>query len=273
MKNAITVDIEDWFCVHNLEPFIPKSRWSELEYRAEINTTRVLDLFDRLGVKGTFFVLGWIANRSPALVKEIERRGHEIGLHTYSHQLLDRMDEASLAGEIEKGLQAIVKAGVTQKIIGFRAPSFSVKNNTLWALDVLQQYGFRYDSSVFPVGFHPDYGMADVPLSPYEIKEGLLEVPLTVAVRMGRRIPCAGGAYFRFFPYPVTRSLLRSVNRDGRPIVFYIHPWELDASQPRVPLPFLKKIRQYHHIEKTEGRLIRLLADFEFTTIKDMLNL
>lgn len=273
MLNAISVDVEDWFCVYNFESVISKEKWNNLEYRADKNTLKILDIFDLNDTKGTFFILGWIAEKSPDLILEIERRGHEVGLHTYSHTLITRLSKSLFEKEIEKGLNAIYKSGIKQQIIGFRAPSFSITKRTLWALDILNKYNFKYDSSVFPVGFHPDYGISDAPLTTYKIKENMYEVPLTVVKKFGKQIPCSGGGYFRLYPYSITKYLLKSVIKENRPIVFYIHPWEIDIGQPRVKLPLLKKFRHYNNIDKTEKRLKKLLTDFKFTTIRNMLKL
>lgn len=273
MINAISVDVEDWFCVYNFESVISKDDWKNLDYRVEKNTLKVLDIFDSNNTKGTFFILGWIAEKSPDLILEIENRGHEIGLHTYSHSLLTQLDESSLGNEIEKGLEVIYKSGIKQKIIGFRAPSFTITKNTMWAIDVLHKYQFKYDSSIFPFGYHPDYGMIDVPLSPFKIKDDMYEVPLTVAKKFGKNIPCSGGGYFRLYPYSLTKYLLKSVNNENRSIVFYLHPWELDTGQPRVNLSLLKRFRHYNNIDKTEKRLNKLLSDFKFVKIKDIINL
>ncbi len=271
MINAISVDVEDWFCVFNFESVISKEDWKNLEYRAEKSTLKMLEIFDNNETKGTFFILGWIAERSPDLILEIEKRGHEIGLHTYSHTLITRLNESTFEKEIVKGLEAIYRTGIKQKIIGFRAPSFTITKKTLWAIDILAKYSFVYDSSVFPVGFHPDYGFEDAPLSPYKITDAVYEIPLTVARKFGKNIPCSGGGYFRLFPYFVTKYLLNSVNKENRAVVFYLHPWELDIGQPRVKLPLFKKFRHYNNIDKTEKRLIRLLSDFKFSRIKDII--
>lgn len=273
MINAISVDVEDWFCVYNFENTISKDDWKNLEYRAEINTMNILEIFDRNKTKGTFFILGWIAEKSPELIREIEKRGHEIGLHTYSHSLITHLNESTFEEEIEKGLNVIYKTGIKQQIIGFRAPSFTITNKTLWAIDILLKYNFKYDSSVFPFGLHPEYGISDAPISIYKIKEDMYEVPLTVAKKFGKHIPCSGGGYFRLYPYSFTKYLLKSVNKENRSIIFYIHPWEIDTEQPRVKLPLLKRFRHYNNIKKTEKRLNKLLTDFDFTTIKDMLKL
>ncbi|MCX6162785.1 MAG: DUF3473 domain-containing protein [Ignavibacteriae bacterium] len=271
MVNAISIDVEDWFCVYNLESIINKSEWGKYEYRADRNIIKILDLFQKYGVKGTFFILGWIADKSPDIIKEIENRGHEIGLHSYLHPLITKSSPDEFTKDVEKGLNAIIKTGIKQDIIGFRAPSFSLTKKTMWALDILRSFNIKYDSSVFPVGFHPDYGIIDAPLSPYSISDNMIEFPMTVAKVFGRRIPCSGGGYFRFYPYWITKKLLKNVNRDKRPAVFYLHPWEIDPGQPRVDLPMFKKFRHYNNLHKTEIRLEKLLKDFKFTTIKNIL--
>jgi len=158
-------------------------------------------------------------------------------------------------------------------VIGYRAPSFTIVDKTRWALEILEQHGILYDSSVFPIGFHPDYGMPDSPLAPYKITENLYEFPLSCVDILGRRLPCSGGGYFRLFPYRFTRYCIRKCNRQGRPVAFYIHPWELDPGQPRLDLPMSKKFRQYNNLRKTEKRLDALLRDFEFTTLREVLSL
>jgi polysaccharide deacetylase family protein (PEP-CTERM system associated) len=167
---------------------------------------------------------------------------------------------------------AVLRGLVSQEVRGFRAPSFSLTRSTLWAVDILRECGIRYDSSVFPVGFHPDYGIPDAELRPHRLAEGLTELPMGVAELLGRRIPCSGGGYFRLYPYALTRTLMRSCNRQGRPVMFYLHPWEADPGQPRVNgLPWTNRFRHYNNLHKTVGRLERLLADFQFTSARRIL--
>ena len=271
MLNAISIDLEDWFCVYNFSTVIKKEDWNEFEYRVEKNTKRMLDILDKFDTKATFFVLGWIANKSPELIKEIEQRGHEIASHGYSHSLITTITPEEFELDLKKGLEAIRSSGVTQEIIGFRAPSFTIVEKTKWTLIILEKNNFKYDSSVFPVSFHPDYGIGNAPLNPYKITKGILEFPMSVGSLLGRKIPFSGGGYFRLLPYFITKHLFRQVNNEGRPVIFYLHPWEIDPGQPRLKFPPLKKFRHYNNLEKTEKRLERLLSDFKFTTIKNLM--
>lgn len=269
MKNALTIDLEDWFCANNLR--ITIEEWDRRDLRVVENTDRILDLLDRHSVQATFFVLGWIADRVPALVQEIEQRGHEIATHGYSHTLLTEMTPAEFEADLCRALE-ITRRLVTQPLLGFRAPSFTITRKTLWALDILARHGIKYDSSIFPVRFHPDYGMPEAALSIHRIGP-IIEVPMSVARILGRNIPCSGGGYFRVFPYAITRFLLQQCNREGRPAVFYLHPWEVDPGQPRVKLSFSKSFRHYMNLDKTLERLDHLLDDFEFAPVREVLGL
>ncbi len=267
----MSVDVEDWFCVYNLSGLIPYSDWDTCESRVEQNTLRLLDLFRRHAVEGTFFVLGWVAERFPDLIREIERQGHEIASHGYSHRLLTFMQPEEFRADLQQSIEVLSRI-TSQTVRGFRAPSFSVTKETMWAARILKDSGIVYDSSVFPVGFHPEYGMGDSELGPHELVEGLVELPMSVAEVWGRKVPCSGGGYFRLFPYPVTRWLMQKCHEAGRPVVFYLHPWELDPSQPRVAgMPWRKRFRHYNNLEKTEERLERLLSDFSFTSARKVL--
>jgi polysaccharide deacetylase family protein (PEP-CTERM system associated) len=275
MKNAISIDLEDWFCVHNLSKAIPRSEWESCELRVPETTRRLISLFDRHKTKATFFVLGWVAERIPELIRELEDRGHEIALHGYNHLLLTEISPKEFDEDIARGLEAIEQCGVKSRPVGFRAPSFTVVKATKeWALPILEQYQFKYDSSVFPIGFHPDYGMVDAPLTPYKITDNLQEFPMSCMELMGKRFPFSGGGYFRLFPYAYTKYCMKKVNAQGRPAVFYLHPWELDPGQPRVKnLSISQRFRHYRNLDQTEKRLEKLLNDFEFTTIREVLGL
>jgi polysaccharide deacetylase family protein (PEP-CTERM system associated) len=271
MRNVMSVDVEDWFCVHNLSRLIPYADWDKCESRVERSTGRLLDLFGKHGVEATFFVLGWVADRFPDLVREIERRGHEVATHGYSHQLLTFMQPEDFRADLQRSLMVLAKT-TSQEVRGFRAPSFSLTRRTFWAVDILRENGIHYDSSVFPVAFHPDYGIADADLQPHRLAEGLTELPMGVAEVWGRRIPCSGGGYFRLYPYALTRALMRRCNRQGRPVIFYLHPWEADPEQPRVPgLPWSNRFRHYNNLDRTAERLDRLLSDFAFTSARRLI--
>ncbi len=272
MKNAISIDLEDWFCANNLNEKFNIRDWGKCESRIRQNTCKILSVLDKSGVKGTFFILGWIAEQFPEIVIEIDDQGHEIATHGYSHTLLTKSTPQEFEEDLEKSIEIICRH-TNQDIIGFRAPSFSITKKTLWAFDILKKYNIKYDSSVFPVKYHPDYGISDAPMDPYKVENGLWEFPMSCFKLFNQNIPCSGGAYFRLFPYFLTRYGIRKCNREERSVVFYLHPWEFDPDMPHVDLPFLKKFRHYHNLNKTEKRLGQLLKDFEFTTIKEVLGL
>lgn len=272
--NALSIDLEDWFCVHNMNQSIKKQDWGRCELRVYESTRRVLALLKKHNTRATFFVLGWVAKRLPELIREVEQGGHEIASHGYNHLLLTQITPREFEEDLTRALGAINDCGVKQSVLGFRAPSFTIVEETRgWALKILEKYGFRYDSSVFPVSFHPDYGVAGAPLGAYKITDRLYEFPLSCLEFLGRRLPFSGGGYFRLFPYAYTKYCMRECNATGRPANFYLHPWELDTGQPRINLPFTKRFRHYHNIHKTESRLDRLMGDFRFTTIKEVLGL
>lgn len=266
--NIFTVDLEDWYCSRALEAAIPRSQWSACESRVRIGTTILLTLLERYHVEATFFVLGYIANREPELVAEIAARGHDIATHGYDHRHLAEGTSSAFTEDLDRSIAAI--EGVTGKPVrGYRAPMFSITSNTEdWALPILKSRGILYDSSIVPAWGHPEYGMPRVPTSPFRHANGVLEIPISVAKFAGVRIPATGGGYFRHLPYAVSRRLMRRCNRDGQPVVFYIHPWELDRDQPRIPLPLLRHLRHYHGIDYLESKLESLLKEFSFTSMR-----
>lgn len=268
--NAFTVDLEEWFCSYALRSATPYEEWDRCESRITAPARRLLELLSRHGVEGTFFVLGWVAERHPDLIREIADRGHEIASHGYSHSLITEMSPSEFERDLERALEVIEKI-TGKRIDGYRAPCFTVTQRTLWALDLLRAAGLRYDSSVFPYGAHPDYGIADAPLVIYRHRNGLLEVPMSCAIVAGRRIPCGGGGYFRLMPYSLTKALIDRCHREGRGVIFYIHPWELDPTQPRMRLGAVESFRQYNNLESTERKLEHLLLDYTFTSIRTLL--
>jgi polysaccharide deacetylase family protein (PEP-CTERM system associated) len=263
--NAFSVDVEDYFHVEALAQVVRPADWNRYEYRAERNTRRMLELLAESGVHGTFFLLGWIAERSPQLVRDIHAAGHEVACHGENHQVIYRQSRDLFHRETREAklrLENLIGAPV----IGYRAATYSIRRDTLWALEVLEALGFRYDSSIFPVR-HDLYGIPDAPRFPYQPgSRALLEVPITTVEVLGQRLPCGGGGYFRLLPYRLFRAGLRRVNsRDGRPGVFYCHPWEIDPDQPRVAgLSLKSRFRHYTNLARMEDRLRRLLRDFRW---------
>ena len=273
-KNAITVDVEDYFHVAALSGAISRDQWDFIPSRVGRNTSRLLDLFDERGVLGTFFVLGWVAERHPEIVREIRNRGHELACHGYSHEMVYRQAPKEFRAETLRA-KSILEDAAGVAVTGYRAASYSITSKSLWALDILAEAGFNYDSSVFPVR-HDLYGVPDAPRFPYRLKtpagNTLLEFPPSTYRVAGINVPAAGGGYFRLFPYALTRHMLRSLNRGhGQPAIFYLHPWEVDPDQPKVDVSLRSRFRHYNNLDKCEKRLRRLLRDFEFTTVREVL--
>ena len=267
--NALTIDFEDWY--QGLE--IPVDQWDRFEDRIEFSGRRVLELLDANGVRATFFVLGHVAERHPALVREIAQAGHEVGTHGYSHTLIYNQTPAVFRDELRRAVRAVEDAAAV-RVLGHRAPFFSITKRSLWALDVLEELGIRYDSSIFPVHNYR-YGISDAPRWPYELKASpphMREFPISTWRVFGQNVPIAGGAYFRILPYVVTRAGLRSINRSGHPAVFYIHPWEFDPKHPRLPLPRRIAATHYFNLRSTEKRFQALLRDFRFAPMREVLS-
>jgi polysaccharide deacetylase family protein (PEP-CTERM system associated) len=272
VPNALTVDVEDYFHVSALASSIHRDSWSSRESRVVRNTHRLLDLFEQFGVRGTFFVLGWVAERYPQLVRDIAARGHEVACHGYSHRLVYEQS-AEEFGEETLRSKTLLEDITGSAVLGYRAASYSIVRKSLWALDTLAKLGFAYDSSIFPVR-HDRYGIPDAERGPHRLStpggKVIVEWPLSTATVAGFRLPVSGGGYFRLLPYWVTRWGLASINRRERwPFVFYLHPWEIDPGQPRVYANWLSRFRHYTNLEKCEERLRRLLGDFRFGPAKD----
>lgn len=262
----LSFDIEDWFHAHNLRQVVSRDEWDECEFRVARNTRTILDLLDDHDAKATFFVLGWVAERAPDLVREIDERGHEIASHGYNHELLYEQSPDEVRADLERSLDVL--EGLTdQPIRGYRAPSFSITDA---AMDVLADLGFEYDSSSFPVSNHDRYGSLSARSNETfaELDGGLVEAQLPRLEGLGTGVPWAGGGYFRFIPYPVYRRGIEHIASE-RDFIFYLHPWELDPDQPRFSeLPLSYRVRHYTNLEKTAGRLDRLLSDFEWKPIR-----
>lgn len=268
VANALTIDFEDWY--QGLE--IPYGNWDGFESRIELSGRRVLEVFHDAGVRATFFILGFIAEKYPSLVKEIAAAGHEVGTHGYSHSFIYRQSAETFREELGRSVQ-VLEDLTGEKVVGHRAPFFSITKESLWAIDVLQELGIRYDSSIFPV-LNYRYGIADAPRYPYLLEsndQSIMEFPISTWKILGKNLPVAGGAYFRIYPYALTRAAFRSINREGRPAVFYLHPWELDPDHPRIDVPRRIALTHYFNLRATERRLRRLLRDFHFLPMKEVL--
>jgi polysaccharide deacetylase family protein (PEP-CTERM system associated) len=272
--NALTVDVEDYFHVAAFASSIQKKDWESYKPRVEKNTHRLLDIFSEHGSKATFFILGWVAERHPHLVKEIVERGHEIACHGYSHELVYQQTPDEFRSETVRALKVLEDTSQVP-IRGYRAASFSITQKSLWALDILAETGFTYDSSMFPI-HHDRYGTPDALDTPHRLKTpsgyDLVEFPLSTVKVFSQRLPVSGGGYFRLYPYAFTRAALRSINKRRRqPFIFYLHPWEIDPGQPPIRATWLSRFRHYHNLDKCERRLGQLLTDFEFLTVVEVL--
>ncbi len=267
--NAMSVDVEDYLHVSAFERHIRREDWDSLPCRVEQNTDRILALFDEHGVKATFFMLGWVAERYPALVRRIVAGGHELASHGYSHVRVTQQTPEEFRVDVIRNKQLLEDIG-GQPVIGYRAASYSIGAKNLWALQVLEETGHHYSSSIYPIR-HDLYGMPSAPrfaFRPHE-KQGLLEIPVTTVWLFNRKLPCGGGGYFRLLPYSWSRWALKRVNqRDGEACIFYFHPWEIDPEQPRqTGINFKTRIRHYLNLARTEGRLRRLLSDFSWDRV------
>ncbi|MFO1456188.1 MAG: XrtA system polysaccharide deacetylase [Steroidobacteraceae bacterium] len=265
LRNAFSVDVEDYFQVLAFEPVIKREQWPRYELRVRRNVELILDLMDERRVQGTFFILAWIAEREPELVRQIAARGHEIASHGCMHDRVTTMTPEAFAQDLRTSKSLLEDLSGTE-VIGYRAPSYSINATNLWALPAIAEAGYRYSSSIYP-GKHDLYGMPDAPRFPYKpLGEGFLEIPITTVEIAGRRLSCGGGGFFRLWPYRLFRACVRRVNeRDGQSAVFYMHPWEVDPGQPRISdAPLRSRFRHYLNLEHVVPRLRRLLADFSW---------
>ncbi|HXD06401.1 MAG TPA: XrtA system polysaccharide deacetylase [Burkholderiaceae bacterium] len=267
VTNALTVDVEDYFQVSALAPHVARDTWDQRECRVERNVDRLLELFDSRDARATFFTLGWVAQRYPQLVRRIVASGHELASHGYGHERASDQRPQDLLEDVRRA-KLVLEDIAGQCVRGYRAPSFSIGRKNLWAFDVLLEAGYRYSCSVYPVQ-HDHYGMPDAPRFAFDVRPGLLEIPVTTTRVLGRNLPAGGGGYFRLAPYAWSRWALRRVNQvDRHPANFYFHPWEIDPDQPRVPGTGLKtRFRHYVNLRKTESKLTHLLSDFRWDRV------
>jgi polysaccharide deacetylase family protein (PEP-CTERM system associated) len=265
VRNALSVDVEDWFQVGAFEGVINRRNWDTLECRVEANTDKILMMFDAAGVKGTFFTLGWIAERYPALIRKIVDQGHEIASHGWDHSRVFKMTAEEFSRDISRARKTLEDISGNM-VTGYRAPSFSIDKRTPWAHEELARAGYAYSSSVAPVK-HDHYGWPEAPRFGFRPVAGydFIELPVTTARFAGRTLAAGGGGFFRLLPYSFSKWAVRQVNGEARPAIIYFHPWEVDPGQPRVAGASLKaKLRHYINLGGMAGKLERLIADFEW---------
>lgn len=263
--NYLTVDVEDYYQVSAFEEIIEVEDWDSMEHRVAMNTGTILELLQQHAVKATFFIVGWVAEKYPELVRAIQREGHEIGCHSYWHRKVYDLSPEEFRKDTLAAKNVLEKiAG--KEVLGYRAPSYSITRKSLWALDILKDLGFSYDSSIFPI-YHDTYGIHNAPRFEYQLQGlGMTEYPISTSIFAGYKVPIGGGGYFRLFPYWFTRMALRRINKiERKPFVFYIHPWEIDPDQPRISnARRLSKFRHYNNLSGTTKRFGNLLKEFEF---------
>lgn len=270
--NAMSIDVEDYYHVSVFDGIVPRAKWDSMESRVHRNTMRLLEIFAEFKVRSTFFVLGWVGERHKDLVTSIAREGHEIASHGYAHRLIYDQTPAAFRDDVRRAKQ-ILEDACGRRVVGYRAPSYSITPRSLWALDILTEEGYEYDSSIFPIR-HDRYGIPVSARQPYRIHRGagsLVEVPGSTTRLGPLNLPVAGGGYFRLLPYWWTRWGIARVNSlERRPAVFYLHPWEIDPDQPRLQVGRLSRFRHYRHLDQTESRLRQLLTDFRFDAIDEV---
>lgn len=273
--SAFSVDVEDYFHVEAFRHIVDPADWALMEQRAEPNTRRLLDLLDEFGVKGTFFVLGWVAERQPELVSDIHAAGHEVAIHGYDHRPITLMTPSEFREDIRRA-KNVVEDTTGDVVLGYRAPTYSVVQDTLWALEIMMEEGLRYDSSIFPI-VHDRYGIPDADRYPWIERRGersLVEFPASTVRLVGRNVPFVGGGYLRLLPMSYVRWGMRRVTgNEGRPSMLYVHPWEIDPEQPVLNVGRLTRLRHYGGLARVEHRLRRLLREFRFGTVRSVLGL
>jgi polysaccharide deacetylase family protein (PEP-CTERM system associated) len=267
-SNYLTIDVEDYYQVAAFENIVQSDSWASMEPRVEKNTSTILNILETYQVKATFFVVGWVAEKYPGIVRMIAKHGHEIGCHSFLHRKIYKMLPEEFREDTTRA-KNILEDITGQRVLGYRAPSYSITCKSLWALDILAELGFKYDSSIFPI-YHDNYGIPNAPRFEYKLPEhDMMEYPISTALIFGKKIPVAGGGYFRLFPYWFTRMALQKINQyEKKPFIFYLHPWEVDPKQPRFnSASCLSKFRHYNNLSKTIERFKKLLSDFNFGPI------
>ena len=274
MRNALTIDLEDYYHVSAFRDQMPASQWNSQQSRVERNTNLLLDLLDEADCKATFFALGWVAEQQPHVVRRVAQRGHEVACHSLRHRTVYEMTREDFREDTRRAKQLLEDCGGVP-VRGYRAPSFSITRDSLWAFDILAELGFTYDSSIFPVK-HPNYGIPDASRAPYRIQTPsgpIVEFPMTTLQFAGRRSPFGGGAYFRFLPYWYTRWGIHFVNaREHCPVCVYLHPWELDPQQPRMNGSLTSRLRHYLGLRNAPRKFRSLIRDFEFCPLGELVS-
>lgn len=270
ITNALTIDVEDYFQVSALAPYIPRDQWDAIPCRVEQNVDEILTMLDEFGVHATFFTLGWIAERYPALVRAIADAGHEVASHGFGHQRAGDLSPEAFLVDVERARKSLQDIS-GQPVEGYRAPSFSIGESNLWAFDALARAGYLYSSSVYPIR-HDHYGMPSSPRFVHRVRTSLIEIPVSTAHFSGRNWPASGGGYFRLLPYAVSRWLLHKINDDdSQAAVFYFHPWEIDPGQPRVAgIDAKTRFRHYVNLQRMGSKVRRLLGDFQWGRMTDV---
>ncbi len=274
MNNILSVDVEDWFHILELDSTPDFEDWSRLESRVERNQRKLLDLFEAADTRATFFFLGWIGEQFPDLVRETHRRGHEVACHGYAHRLVHTQTRDAFSEDIKRA-KSILEEVIGDRVNGYRAPGFSITRSTPWAFDCIAEAGFEYDASVFP-GSHGHGGMENALMGPYCIESGngtLLEFPISMVNFHVARMCFFGGGYLRLFPYSVVRAMSRVVNRTGRPVIYYIHPREIDPDHPRLSMGLKRRFKSYVNLKTTIPKLERLLANQQLLCFRDWISL
>jgi len=271
--NALTVDVEDYYHVSAFDSVVGFANWEAQESRIEASTRKILDILAEEGTRATFFVLGWVAERFPDVVTAIHMAGHEIATHGYGHRLVYEQSPDEFRFDVQRSLD-VIQDITGEKVIGYRAPSFSITRESIWAIDVLEQLGLKYDSSIFPTRplVHSRYGFPGTPTRPYQIRPGFWEFPITTFRLLGWNFPVGGGGWLRHYPYQVTRWGIRRVNAEGRPALVYLHPWELDPDQPRLNGSLWRQFLHYRNLDKMADRLRALCRDFRFAPLREIIN-
>jgi len=272
MKNALSIDLEEYFQIHVLSGIIHPDTWDSLPSWVEQDSLRILSLLEEEGVKATFFCLGWIAEHHKSLIRLIHDKGHEVACHGYSHQVIYRQDTSRFRDDVSRA-KRILEDITGQKVIGYRAPTYSITMKTLWALKILEDLGFQYDSSIFPI-YHDNYGIPDAPRFPYRIpNSSLVEFPISTLKIGPLNIPISGGGYFRLIPYPLIRAGFRRLNALDKPFIFYIHPWEVNPKIPKINgMSTFSRFRTYTGIPGAFKKLSHIMKDFTFAPVHEVLS-